>query len=54
MVLLKKQNKTLERMENDDAELTSRDIKRLETTARVEGVSLAEARAMQKGYRYII
>ncbi|TKX21735.1 MFS transporter-like protein 113 [Elsinoe australis] len=54
MVLLKKQNKTLERMENDDAELTSRDIKRLETTAKVEGVSLAEARAMQKGYRYII
>ncbi|KAF4554628.1 MFS-type transporter-like protein 1 [Elsinoe fawcettii] len=52
--LLVSQNKRLARMESADSELTSKDIKKLEKTAQVEGVSMAEARAMQKGYRFII
>ncbi|PNS21707.1 hypothetical protein CAC42_1561 [Sphaceloma murrayae] len=52
--LLEKQNRALERMERDDAELTDADVRRLEKTAQVEGVSVAEARAMQKGYRFVI
>ncbi|KAF2227785.1 MFS transporter [Elsinoe ampelina] len=52
--LLVSQNKRLARMESADSELTQKDIKKLEKTAQVEGVSMAEARAMQKGYRFII
>ena len=37
-----------------DAELTPSDLKRLERTSEAEGVTIAEARALQKGYRYII
>ena len=51
---LQYQNKQLERMENSDAELTERDVRKLQKTADVEGVSLAVARQMQKGYRYMI
>lgn len=53
-VLLEKQNKRLARMENADAELTQADIKRLERTAQVEGVTVAEARALQERYRFLI
>ncbi|KAG8161297.1 hypothetical protein KVR01_009561 [Diaporthe batatas] len=53
-LLLEKQNAQLARMENSDAQLTERDVKKLEKTAQVEGVTVAEARALQKGYRYII
>lgn len=52
--LLEKQNAQLARMENSDAQLMERDVKKLEKTAQVEGVTVAEARALQKGYRYII
>ncbi|KAK7709908.1 hypothetical protein SLS64_006153 [Diaporthe eres] len=53
-ILLEKQNAQLGRMENSDAQLTERDMKKLEKTAQVEGVTVAEARALQKGYRYVI
>lgn len=53
-ILLEKQNAQLARMENSDAQLTERDMKKLEKTAQVEGVTVAEARALQKGYRYVI
>ncbi|ROV93174.1 hypothetical protein VMCG_08752 [Cytospora schulzeri] len=53
-LLLQRQNKRMARMEDVDAVLTPRDLRRLEKTAEVEGVSIAEARALQKGYRFVI
>lgn len=53
-VLLQRQNARMARMEDVDAQLTPGDVRRLERTAEVEGVSVAEARALQKGYRYVI
>ncbi|KAF2174166.1 hypothetical protein M409DRAFT_62288 [Zasmidium cellare ATCC 36951] len=51
---LQYQNRQLERMENEDATLTERDVKKLEKTAELEGIDIATARMLQKGYRYII
>jgi hypothetical protein len=48
------QNKQLARMENEDATLTEKDIKKLEKTAEIEGIDIATARMLQKGYRYMI
>ncbi|KUI63523.1 hypothetical protein VM1G_10273 [Cytospora mali] len=53
-ILLQKQNARMARMEDEDAQLTPSDLKRLEKTAHVEGVTIAEARALQKGYRFVI
>lgn len=49
---LARQNKSFARMENADAELTPRDLKKIEKTAEVEGIDLAAARQLQKGFRY--
>jgi len=49
-----KQNRILERMENEDAVLTDKDIRRLERTAEFEGIDIAAARRLQKGYRYMM
>lgn len=51
---LQYQNRQLERMANENAELTARDMRKLEKTAEMEGISVFEARQLQKGYRYII
>jgi uncharacterized protein with NAD-binding domain and iron-sulfur cluster len=51
---LQYQNNQLDRMENVDSELTERDLRKLEKTAEMEGISIEAARALQKGYRYII
>lgn len=48
------QNKQLARMEDADVELTERDIKKLQKTAEFEGIDMAAARQLQKGYRYMI
>ena len=48
------QNRQLERMEDREATLTDRDLRKLEKTAELEGISVQEARVLQKGYRYII
>lgn len=53
-VLLEKQNKRLERMDDAGAQLTDRDMKKLEMTAKVEGVTIEEARNLQRGFRYVI
>nr|OQO31357.1 hypothetical protein B0A51_03352 [Rachicladosporium sp. CCFEE 5018] len=37
-----------------DTELTEKDLKRLRKTAEVEGIDIAAARQLQKGYRYLI
>ena len=51
---LQRQNKQLERMEGADTELREQDIRKLERTAEVEGIDIAAARQLQKGYRYML
>lgn len=41
-------------MENEDVELTEEDLERLRKTAEIEGIDIAAARRLQKGYRYMI
>lgn len=53
-IVLTRQNKRLERLENEDGQLTERDLAKLKKTAEVEGIDLAAARRLQKGYRYVI
>lgn len=53
-IYLTKQNKQLERLETEDSLLTDKDIAVLQKTAEVEGIDLASARRLQKGYRYMI
>jgi len=52
--MLKRDNKRLDRMAGEDSELTPKDLARLQRTADVEGIDIASARRLQKGYRYII
>ena len=52
--ILVRRNKRLERLENEDVELSEKDMARLKRTAEVEGITLAAARRLQKGYRYMI
>lgn len=52
--LLQYQNRQLARMENEDAELTNADMAKLRKTADFEGIDIATARQLQKGYRYMI
>lgn len=53
-VTLTRQNARLDRLENEDVPLTERDLAVLRRTADVEGIDLAAARRLQKGYRYMI
>lgn len=53
-VVLTKRNSRLARMENENEELTERDLAVLRKTAEVEGIDIAAARRLQKGYRYMI
>lgn len=53
-VKLTRQNNRLERLENEDQPLSERDLKKLRKTAEIEGIDLAAARRLQKGYRYMI
>ena len=48
------QNKMMERMEDQDGEMSAKDMERLKKTAEIEGIDIAAARALQKGYRYMI
>ena len=52
--LLMRQNAQLERMENQDGTLSDKDMARLKKTAEIEGIDIAAARRLQKGYRYMI
>lgn len=49
---LARQNKSLERMEGSDTQLTERDVQKLRKTAELEGIDIAAARKLQKGFRY--
>ncbi|KAK3710941.1 hypothetical protein LTR37_009962 [Vermiconidia calcicola] len=51
---LDRQNKRFERLENSDTQLTAKDLQRLEKTAEMEGIDIATARQLQKGFRYVL
>lgn len=53
-IKLTRQNRRLERLENEDVPLSERDLKKLRKTAEIEGIDLAAARRLQKGYRFMI
>jgi len=52
--ILEKENKQLARMENEDVELTEADMRKLRKTAEMEGIDIAAARQLQKGYRFMV
>ena len=47
-------NKRQERLENEEVQLSEKDIRRLQATADVEGIDIAAARRLQKGFRYTL
>ena len=51
---LTKQNKRLAMLEDEDAQLSEREMAKLQKTAEFEGIDIAAARKMQKGYRFMI
>ena len=51
---LQAQNRQLARLETEDSKLTEKDMRRLQKTAEFEGIDIAAARQLQKGFRYII
>jgi MFS family permease len=52
--ILQRQNKRLARLENQDSVLSEKEMVKLRKTAEVEGIDIQAARAMQKGYRFMI
>lgn len=53
-MILQRQNKRLERLEDENAQLSDREMAKLRKTAEFEGIDIAAARKMQKGYRFMI
>lgn len=51
---LQYQNRQLARMEAEGNDLTERDMRMLQKTAEVEGIDIATARQLHKGFRYMI
>ena len=47
-------NKRQERLENENVQLTEKELRRLQITADVEGIDIAAARQLHKGFRYMI
>ncbi|KAJ5295446.1 hypothetical protein PENANT_c001G10998 [Penicillium antarcticum] len=47
-------NKRQLRLENEEVELGPKDLRRLQVTADVEGIDIAAARRLQKGFRYVL
>lgn len=47
-------NKRQERMENEEMQLSEKDIRRLQATADIEGIDISAARRLQKGFRYVL
>ncbi|KAL1954199.1 hypothetical protein VTO42DRAFT_1515 [Malbranchea cinnamomea] len=52
--ILTRQNRQLERLENEEIELTEKEMRKLQKTAEIEGIDIAAARQLQKGFRYMI
>jgi nitrate/nitrite transporter NarK len=51
---LQRQNRELARLENEDVQLSEKDMRKLEKTAEMEGLDISSARRLQKGYRYML
>lgn len=51
---LRSLNKQQERLENEDIQLSEKELQRLQMTAEREGLDLAAARRLQKGFRYTL
>jgi hypothetical protein len=47
-------NKRQERLENEDVQLTEKELRRLQITADLEGIDIAAARRLQKGFRFVL
>ncbi|CRG87099.1 Sugar transporter STL1 [Talaromyces islandicus] len=47
-------NKRQERLENEDVQLTEKEMRRLQRTADLEGIDVAAARQLHKGFRYML
>lgn len=47
-------NKRQERLENEDVQLTEKELRRLQVTADLENIDIAAARRLQKGFRFIL
>ncbi|OXV08925.1 hypothetical protein Egran_03312 [Elaphomyces granulatus] len=47
-------NKRLERLENENAAFSERDLQRLRKTAEAEGVDIEAARRQQRGFRFLL
>jgi hypothetical protein len=45
-------NRRLERLESVDAVLTEKELARLQRTAEIEGIDIAAARRLQKGFGF--
>ena len=52
--VLTRQNKRLARLEDENVQLSEREMAKLQKTAEFEGIDIAAARKMQKGYRFMI
>lgn len=52
--MLIRENNRLASVENENSELSEKDMIRLQRTAETEGISIAQARQLQKGFRYPI
>jgi MFS family permease len=52
--LLERDNKRLARLENESVPLSESDLRKLQKTADMEGIDIATARQLQKGYRFMI
>ena len=51
---LQRRNRQLERLETEDVTLSDREMRKLQKTADFEGIDIAAARRLQKGYRYMM
>jgi len=47
-------NKRQERLESEDVQLTEKELRRLQLTAETEGIDIAAARQLQKGFRFML
>ncbi|KAH9863675.1 hypothetical protein J1614_009607 [Plenodomus biglobosus] len=52
--ILKRENAKLAALEDENMSLSEKDLARLQRTAETEGISIAQARQLQKGFRYPI
>lgn len=51
---LKTLNKRQERLENEDVQLTKKELRRLQKAANAEGIDIAAARQLHRGFRYML